>query len=106
MSETDAMNLGRENLRAVGRPKDTNKDTNPVPPDRKGTENTVTSNREQEPADPNATTRAGSAATPGVAKRSRHKAAPSEAAQPDRAGPPPDGEIELKLLVDPDRLAD
>jgi inorganic triphosphatase YgiF len=102
MSETDAINLGSDNLRAVGGPND----ANPVPQEQKGTEKSVASSKEQEAADSGATVRGESAATAGVAKRPRRKAAVPETAQPEHAAPPPDSEIELKLLVDPDRLSD
>src|SRR5271166_473245 len=91
MSETDAMKLGGARAHAVT-------GLNPVPPDKKGAENTVVAGKALEaPEHPESETPA--------AKRSRQKPVPSDLSQLHEAAPS-DTEIELKLLVDPERLAD
>jgi inorganic triphosphatase YgiF len=94
MSETDAMNLGGANARALT---GLNPAT-PVPSDKKGMENDVNASKEPEAAQ-------GIAAEAPAAKPLRRRPAPSGVAGLHEAAPA-DVEIELKLVVDPDRLAE
>ncbi len=94
MSETDAMNLGGANARALT-------GLNPatsVPPDKKGMENDVTPAKGLETAEQVADQQP-------AARRLRRRPAPPDIAQQHEAAPA-DTEIELKLVVDPDRLAE
>jgi inorganic triphosphatase YgiF len=94
MSETDAMNLGGVNVRAsTGL-----NPTNSVPPDKQGMENDVMTGKEPETAEQ-------VAARAPATTRLRRGPAPSDLAQQHEAAPA-DSEIELKLVVDPDRLAE
>lgn len=91
MSETDAMNLGGANAHAVT-------GLNAVQPDKKVGESAVAAGKEPEIAQPV------DAEAP-AAKRSRRRPVPSDISQQHEAAPS-DTEIELKLLVDSERLAD
>src|SRR6202008_992472 len=94
MSETDAMNLGGANSRALTGLNPTTS----VPADKQGMENDVTPSKGTETAEQVA------ARWPGSRRRRRRPAPPDVAQQHEAA--PADIEIELKLVVDPDRLAE
>jgi triphosphatase len=94
MSETDAMNLGSVNVRALTGLNPTNS----VPSDKQGMENDIITGKEPETAEQ-------VAAQAPATTRPRRRPAPSDVAQQHEAAPP-DSEIELKLVVDPDRLAE
>jgi triphosphatase len=94
MSETDAMNLGGANARALTKLNPTNS----VSSDKKGMENDVVAGKEPETAE-----QAG--AQPPAARRPRRRPVPPDVAQLHEA-PPSDTEIELKLVVAPEQLAD
>jgi len=90
MSETDAMKVGGASAHAAT-------GLNPVQPDKKVSESTVPAGKEPEIGE--------QVADVPAAKRSRRRPAPSDISHQHEAAPS-DAEIELKLLVDPERLAD
>ena len=94
MSETDAMNLGGANARVLTGLNPTTS----VPSDKQGMENDVTPSKASETAE------RPDAPVPETG-RPRRRPAPPDIAQQHEAAPA-DTEIELKLVVDPDRLAD
>jgi triphosphatase len=94
MSETDAMNLGGANARALT---GLNPAT-PVSSDKRGMESDVISGKEPETAE-----QVGAQA-PSTRRSRRGPVAPGIAQQHEAA--PSDTEIELKLVVDPERLVD
>jgi triphosphatase len=94
MSETDAMNLGGANSRALTGLNPTTS----VPADKQGMENDVTPSKGTETAEQVADQAP-------AARRPRRRPAPPDVAQQHEAAPA-DIEIELKLVVDPDRLAE
>ena len=93
MPETDAMNLGA-NARVSNRLTPATS----VPSDKKGMENDATTGKEPETAERLAVQ------TP-AAKPPRHRSVPSAVVQQHEATPA-ETEIELKLVVNPDRLAE
>ena len=94
MSETDAIKLGGANVRSLT---GLNPAT-PVPTDSRGMENDITAIKGSDVAE--------RAEAPGpAAQRPRRRAAAPEIAQQHEAAPA-DVEIELKLVVEPDRLAE
>jgi triphosphatase len=94
MSETDAMNLGGANAHALTRLNPANAD----PSDKKGMESDVIAGKESETAE-----RVGAQAP--ATRRPRRRPARSDLSEQHEAAPS-DIEIELKLVVDPEHLAD
>ena len=94
MSETDAIKLGGANARALTGLNP----ANPVPSDKQGMENDVTMSKPLETTD-----RADAPAA--AANRPRRRPTPSDVVRQHEAAPA-DTEIELKLVVEPDRLAE
>src|SRR5579871_1767923 len=94
MSETDAIKLGGADARALTGLNP----ANPVPSDKQGMENDVTPSKPSETTDP-------ADAPTAAANRPRRRPPPSDVVWQHEAAPA-DTEIELKLVVDPDRLAE
>src|SRR5579883_2132158 len=94
MSETDAIKLGGADARALTGLNP----ANPVPSDKQGMENDVTPSKPSETTDP-------ADAPAAAANRPRRRPTPSDVVWQHEAAPA-DTEIELKLVVDPDRLAE
>ncbi len=94
MSETDAIKLGGANARALTGLNP----ANPVPSDKQGMDDGVTTNKPSETTEP-------ADAPAAAAKRPRRRPTPSDVVRQHDAAPA-DTEIELKLIVDPDRLAE
>ncbi len=94
MSETDAIKLGAANARALTGLNP----ANPVPSDKQGMDDGVTTSKPSETTEP-------ADAPAAAAKRPRRRPTPSDVVRQHEAAPA-DTEIELKLVVDPDRLAE